>query len=435
MALLLILALVVINGLFSLSEIALISVRKSRLEAEAQTGNQRAKTALALAQAPNRFLATVQVGITLVGILTGAFGEARLTRSVQALLAQVPTLAPYASVLATVLVVGLITYLSVVVGELLPKRIGLANPEGIAKLVAGPMSWLSRLATPFIWLLSASSDGLIKLLGIKPQNNKVTEDEINALVQEGATAGVVQEIEQNIVQNAFRLGDQQVGALMTSRPDIVWLDVQADAATLRQLVLSHKLSVYPICEGSLDRVLGTVRSEDLLSDDLDQQLGRLRELCQEALYLPPTSKAYHALELFRQSRSHHALIVNEFGSVLGLLTLYDLFDALVGDLSPNEGPREIVRRDDGSFLIDAQLSFPEFVDYFQLPAEEREGLTGFRTLAGFVLQRMGAVPQVGQHFTWHGHYFEAVDVDHSRIDKVLYRPKPGADAPSPATPA
>jgi len=430
MALLLILLLIVLNGVFSLSEIALVSARKSRLEAEAGAGNKRATAALQLAQAPSQFLAAVQIGITLVGILTGAFGEARLTQSVQGLVARVPALGPYSGTIATVLVVGLITYLSVVVGELLPKRIGLANPEGVAKLVAGPMRWLARLATPAIWLLNVSSDALFKLLNINPQESQVTEEEIQALVQEGASAGVVQAIEQDIVQNAFRLGDQQVSQLMTSRPDIVWLDAASGPVALRQVVLSHKLSVYPVADGSLDQVLGTVRSEELLSDNFDQQLGRLRELSQEALYLAATTPAYHALRLFQQSHRHHALVVDEFGSVLGLLTLYDLLGTLVAD--PDAGPdsTDIVRRDDGTFLLNAQLPFAAFADYFELAPDERRALQVFHTLGGFVLQQVGAVPKVGQHFTWHGHYFEAVDVERSRIDRILFRPKAPQAAPT-----
>lgn len=432
MALLLVLLLIVLNGVFSLSEIALVSVRKSRLEAEANAGDQRADAALKLAQAPNQFLAAVQIGITLVGIATGAFGEARLTQAVQALVARVPALAPYSSPVATVLVVGLITYLSVVVGELLPKRIGLANPEGVAKLVAGPMRWVARLATPFIWLLNVSSEALFKLLGIRVRDNQVTEEEIQALVQEGTASGVVQDIEQDIVQNAFRLGDQHVSELMTSRPNLVWLDVNAAPAELCQLVLTHKLSVYPVADGGLDRVLGTVRSEALLSENFDQQLGRLRELSQEALYLSATTPAYQALGLFRQSHHHHALVVDEFGSVLGLLTLFDLLGTLVAD--PDAGPDSaaIVRRDDGSYLLDAQLSFTEFADYFHLADAERQELTVYHTLGGFVLQQLGAVPRVGQHFTWHGYYFEAVDVERSRIDRLLFRPKPGSAPAGPA---
>jgi len=434
MILLLLLILIMLNGVFSMSEIALISVRKSRLEVEARAGDKRASQALKLAQSPNQFLSTVQIGITLVGILTGAFGQASLTRSVEALVARlpVPLLAAYSQAVALVLVVVFITYLSVVVGELLPKRIGLANPEAIAKRVAGPMTWLSRLASPFIWLLSLSSDGIIKLLGIKGKSSSgVTEEEINALVRVGASEGVVQEIEQGLVQNVFSLGDRRVGSLMTSRPDLVWLDARADVASLRRTVLNHKTSVYPLAEGSLDRVLGTVRSEDLLSDDLDQQLGRLRELSREALYLPASSKAYHALELLRRSGRSHALVVDEFGSVLGLLTIQDIFDALVDDLVEEPGSQQVVRRADGSFLLDAQLPFAEFAQQFQLPEAERQGLTGFHTVGGLLLQQLGAVPKVGEHLTWHGHYFEAVDTDHGRIDKILYRPKPGADNPNP----
>lgn len=231
----------------------------------------------------------------------------------------------------------------------------------------------------------------------------------------------MQNTEQDIVQNAFRLGDQQVSELMTSRPAIVWLDASADPATLRAQVLAHRLSVYPVADGSLDYTLGTVRSEELLGDSLDQQLAHLRELSQEPLYLAATTKVYHALKLFQQQHRHHALLVDEYGSVLGLLTLYDLLGTLVTD--PDAGPdkHDVVRRDDGSYLLNAQLPFAEFADYFHLSETERQALTVFHTLGGFVLQQLGAVPKVGQHFTWYGHYFEAVAVEGSRIDRMLFR--------------
>lgn len=261
-------------------------------------------------------------------------------------------------------------------------------------------------------------------MNINPNSEgKVTESDIKALVREGASEGAIQEIEHDLVDNVFRLGDRRVGSLMTNRADIVWLDVRADAATLRQTVLDYKASVYPVGDGSLDQLVGTVDSKALLSDDLGQQLGRLRELCRAPVYLPASSKAYYALELFRRSRRHHALVVNEYGSVLGLLTLHDIFDELVGDIAEELAPQTVVPREDGSFLVDAQLPFAEFAERFQFTAAERQGLAGFHTLGGFLLQLLQAVPQVGQHITWQGHYFEAVDMDRSRIDKILYRPK------------
>ncbi|WP_400190390.1 hemolysin family protein [Hymenobacter sp. B81] len=424
MELLIILLLVLLNGVFSMSEIALISSRKSKLETQAQQGSRTAQAALQLAQEPTRFLSTVQIGITLISILTGVFSGAGLTAQLQAFIARVPGLAQFADSIAVVLMVVFITYLSVVLGELLPKRIGLTNPEAIIKFMAAPMALLSRLTSPFIWLLTVSSDALIQLLGIKNQDSPVTEEEIKAMVREGASEGTIQEIEHDIVKNVFSLGDRRVGSLMTSRQDIVWLDLDDDLAALKRTVLTRKQSAYPLCRGSLDQVQGMVYLKDLIDDHIDQQLERLEALQREPLFLPASSKAYHALELFRQRRVHQGIVVDEFGGVVGLVSIDDILDALVGDVSPDsdEYPA-IVERGDGSFLIDAQLPFAEFAERFHIPAEQRRGLGGFHSLGGFALHILSVLPRAGEHFTWEGHYFEIVDVDRSHIDKILFRPK------------
>jgi putative hemolysin len=424
MEILIILLLLVLNGVFSMSEIALVSSRKSKLEAEAKLGSRKAQAAVDLANDPNRFLSTVQIGITLIGILTGIFSGATLTKQLQGVIAQVPGLERFSESIAVTGMVVLITYLSVVIGELLPKRIGLTNPEGIIKLVAGPMSILSRITSPFIWLLTVSSDFLIKILGIKAQDSPVTEEEIKALVKEGASGGTIQEIEHDIVKNVFNLGDRRVGSLMTGRQDIVWLDLEQDAAALKQLVLARKQSAYPLCQGSLDEVRGMVYLKDMVADDLDQQLARLAELQQEPLFIPTSSKAYHALELFRQRRVHQGIVVDEYGGVVGLVTLDDILDALVGDISPDhDADPAVVERADGTFLIDAQLPFVEFADRFHIPAAQRRGLTGFHSVGGFALHILSVLPRAGEHFMWEGHYFEIVDMDRSHIDKILFRPK------------
>ncbi|MDF7815392.1 hemolysin family protein [Hymenobacter sp. YC55] len=424
MELLLILLLVILNGVFSMSEIALISSRKSKLEAQAKQGSGTAQAALALAHDPTRFLSTVQIGITLISILTGVFSGAGLTTQLKDLIARVPVLAPFADTIAVVLMVIFITYLSVVVGELLPKRIDLTNPEGIIKFMAAPMALLSRLTAPFIWLLTVSSDFLIKLLGIKDQESPVTEEEIKALMKEGASEGTIQEIEHDIVKNVFSLGDRRVGSLMTSRQDIVWLDLDDDPAATKQTVLTRKQSAYPLCQGSLDEVRGMVYLKDLVDEHLDAQLLRLEELQKEPLFMPASSKAYHALELFRQRRVHQGIVVDEFGGVVGLVTIDDILDALVGDVSPDtDSNPAIVERNDGTFLIDAQLPFAEFAERFHIPAAQRRGLSGFHSLGGFALHILSVLPRAGEHFMWEGHYFEIVDVDRSHIDKILFRPR------------
>lgn len=426
MELLVILLLVLLNGVFSMSEIALISSRKAKLEAQAKQGSRPAQAALALSQQPTRFLSTVQIGITLISILTGVFSGAGLTTQLEGVIAQVPVLAPFAHNMAVVLMVIFITYLSVVIGELLPKRIGLTNPEAIIKFMAAPMALLSRLTSPFIWLLTVSSDFLIRVLGINTQESPVTEEEIKAMIREGATGGTIQEIEHDIVKNVFSLGDRRLGSLMTSRQDIEWLDLQADLDTTRQTVLARKRSAYPLCQGSLDEVRGMVYLKDLVNEiPLDTQLLRLSELQREPLFMPASSKAYHALEMFRLRRVHQAIVVDEFGGVVGMVTIDDILDALVGDVSPDaEGNPAIVERTDGSFLIDAQLPFAEFVERFHIPVAARRGLTGFHSVGGFALHILNSLPRAGEHFMWEGHYFEIVDVDRSHIDKILFKPKP-----------
>ena len=433
MEILIILLLAVLNGVFSMSEIALVSSRKSKLETEAKQGNTQAQAALGLANEPNRFLSTVQIGITLIGILMGVFSGAGLTAAVQRWLVGIEPLRPYSHSVAVVLTVGLITYLSVVIGELLPKRIGLVNPEGIAKAMTRPMSMLARVAAPFIWLLETSSDLLMRLLPIKANENKaVTPDEIRSIVKEGASEGTIPEVEHSIVNNVFNLGERRLGSLMTTRQDVVWLNLNDDVATNKQKVLARVSSVYPLCQGTLDDLQGVVYLADLLNPSLDEQLARLPELKKAPLYLPTTSKAYQALEQFKEARMHQAVVVDEFGDVMGMVTINDLFDALVGDVPlPDEDEPDIVQREDGSYLIDAQLPFAEFEKRFAIPAAERDGLVGFHTLGGFVLHILSAMPKAGERFTWQGHQFEIIDIDKSRIDKILFREKgaaPEADA-------
>ncbi|GGF20039.1 hemolysin family protein [Hymenobacter cavernae] len=435
MEILIILLLVILNGVFSMSEIALVSSRKARLETEAQQGDARAQAALALSNNPNRFLSTVQIGITLIGILTGIFSGAGLTANIERSVGRVELLRPYSHSIAVVATVALITYLSVVVGELLPKRIGLTNPEGIAKFMAGPMAVLSRMAAPFIWLLETSSELLMRLLNVKPKEGSgVTEDEIRSMVREGASEGAIQEVEQNIVNNVFNLGDRRVGSLMTARQDIVWLNVNDDVATNKQKVLSRISAMYPLCRGTLDELEGVVYLHDLLNPSLEEQLTRLAELKKDPLYLPTNTKAYQALEQFKGARAHQGIVVNEFGDIMGMLTINDLFDALVGDVPlPDEDEPEIVQREDGSYLIDAQLPFAEFAERFTISAAEQQGLTGFHTLGGFVLHVLSSIPKVGEQFVWKDRSFEIVDMDKSRIDKILFREK--ALAPVQATDA
>lgn len=422
MELLIILLLVLVNGVFSMSEIALVSSRKSRLEAFARNGDKKAKAALDLANSPNRFLSTVQIGITLIGILTGVYSGDKITSDLEATLATIPFIVPYQHSLAVGLVVLLITFLSLVLGELVPKRIGLSNPEGIAKFVASPMNILSKVTAPFIWLLSFVSDLLIKLLNIKQNESAVTEEEIKSLIQEGTSGGVFEEIEQEIVHNVFQLGDRRVTSLMTNRQEIVWLDAEDSIEENKAKIFATKHAVYPLCKGTVDNVLGLVYIKDLIGEDVEQKLAILPTLKREPLYLPESNRAYQALEKFKEYRVFFGLIVDEYGGLMGVVTMHDIMDALVGDISEEEEfETEITQRPDGSYLIDAQLPFDDFVQYFNVSVSDtdRKDLVGFNTLGGFALHVLEDIPETGESFTWKNFNFEIIDMDKSRIDKIL----------------
>ena len=422
MELLIILVLTILNGIFSMSEIALVSSRRSKLEIAAKNGDHRAQTALDLANSPNRFLSTVQIGITLIGILLGIFSGDKITTDFQAWVAQVNVLQPYSHSIAVVGVLLGLTYTSLVLGELVPKRIGLSNPEGIAKTMAAPMELLSKATAPFIALLTVSSDLLIKLLGIKPNENAVTEEEIKNLVQEGSTAGAIDEIEHEIVQNVFQLGDRKITSLMTNRQSIVYLDLEADVADNKAQILEYRHAVYPLVNGSVDEVVGLIHSKDFLGTDLDMELTRLSDLKRDVLFLPENNRAYQVLERFRERRQYVGIIVDEYGGVLGMVTLNDILDALVGDISDtSELSEDIHQREDGSYLIDASLPFDDFLSHFEitLSTQARRDFTDFDTLGGFALHILIDIPKVGETFRWQSFGFEIIDMDKNRIDKIL----------------
>ncbi|WP_097125041.1 hemolysin family protein [Spirosoma fluviale] len=424
MELLIIFLLTLLNGVFSMSEIALVSSRRSKLETAAKNGDRQAQVALDLSNSPNRFLSTVQIGITLIGILLGIFSGDKLTTDVQAFVAQVDVIRPYAHSVAVVLVLLLLTYLSLVFGELVPKRIGLSNPEGIAKTMAAPMIFLSRLTSPFIALLTVSSDLLLKILNIRPNESAVTEEEIKSLIQEGTSGGAIEEIEQEIVQNVFQLGDRKITSLMTNRQEIVFLDMEDEPAENKARILEHKHSVYPLCNGGVDEVVGLIYTKDFLGRDLDNELLHLTDMKRDALFIPENNKAYQVLERFRERRQYVGVIVDEYGGVLGIITLNDILDVLVGDINDDvNSDYEIREREDGTFLIDAQLPFEDFLSYFtiNINAQARRELTGFDTLGGFALHILKDIPKAGETFVWQNYRFEIIDMDKSRIDKILVK--------------
>lgn len=431
--LVIVLLLVLLNGVFSMSEMAVVSARKVRLEQLANGGDRDARAALALANEPNRFLATIQFGITLVGIFTGAFGGAALAAPLAAALRGVPGLTGYADGLALALVVIAITYLSLIFGELVPKRLALNSPERVAKLVARPMGLLSRLATPFVALLGASTDLVLRALRVRPADeDPVTEEEVAILIEQGTRAGVFDAAEGEIVEAVFRLNDRSIGSLMTPRTDIVWLDVAAPHAELCRTVIHSKHSRFPVCRGGPDEVLGLVTTANVLAPSTPDVPFDLYALMHPATFLPETVPAFRAIESFKRSGEHLAIVIDEYGTTLGIITAFDILEALVGGIPSPEDAAEppIVRRLDGSWLLDGALpveDVKEALDVDELP-DERDG--EYRTLGGLTMHQLGRVPATGDYFDWNGLRFEVVDMDGRRVDKLLVAPVP-TEVPAP----
>ncbi|WP_143307865.1 hemolysin family protein [Chitinophaga vietnamensis] len=422
MEVVIILILILLNGIFSMSEIAMVSARKIRLEHLANKGDEKAKAALKLANNPDTFLSTVQIGITLIGILTGIYSGESIKTDVIAFINQVPALQPYSGPLATILIVVVITYFSLVLGELVPKRIGMAKPEAIAKTMAKPMTLLSWLTYPFISLLSASTNVLVKLFNLRPTDTHVTEEEIKAIINEGTTSGAIEETEQEIIERVFHLGDRNITSLMTHRTDITWLDINEAPADYQQKIHSSLHSVYPVCDGQIDSIKGVVSIKDLYA--LSGKALPLAQIIKKPLFVPENNTAYQVLEKFKETHVHAAFIVDEYGTFLGMITLNDILEAIVGDMPETEenDDYEMVLRDDGTYLVDAQIPFYDFLAEFDREDWMAEFEQDFDTLAGFILHHLEHIPQTGEKFDWRGFTFEIIDMDAHRIDKVLVTP-------------
>jgi putative hemolysin len=409
--------LIVLNGLFSMAEIALLSARKSRLELEAQKGDYKARNALNLANHPDTFLSTVQIGITLIGILTGIFSGDNLKSGLIEYLNGFEKLAPYSAPLATTLIVIIITYFSLVIGELVPKRIGLSSPEGIAKFMAAPMRIISRITHPFIWLLSKSTQFIITLFNIKKKDSSVTEEEIKAIIMEGTEHGAIEETEQEIIERIFHLGDRNITSLMTHRNDLVWMDINEKVGDIKQKMNEVMHSVYPLCDGKIDSIKGIILIKNIVLAD-DHVL--LKEMLQPALFVPENNSVYQVLEKFKISKAKSCFIVDEYGSLEGMITLNDILEAIVGDIvAADEDDYEISERPDGTFLVDAQIPFYDFLSKFHQTDFMNEGEQDFNTLAGFILHTLERIPKTGEMLKWKGFTFEIIDMDGHRIDKVL----------------
>ncbi|MGE0813354.1 MAG: hemolysin family protein [Vicinamibacterales bacterium] len=430
-----VLLLLVANGVFAMSEISIVAARKVRLQQRADDGDRRAAAALALANAPTQFLSTVQVGISLVGVLAGAYGGATIAEPVQAWLAQFPVLAPYAEALSFGLVVAVITYLSLIIGELVPKRIGLNHPETIASWVATPMQWLARLGGPVVALLTGSTNIVLRVFGLKAEvEPHLTEDEIRAVISQGAESGALEENEETLVQRVFRVGDQRVGAIMTPRLDIEWVDVESTGEELREFLGGHSHGQFVVCHGSLDNVLGTVRAADLLSVAMKNAPITLKSLVRDPLFVPDSMGVFPLLEALKASHRHLAIVLDEFGAVEGLVTVTDVLEAFVGSLPTDAGAdRPITVRADGSWLVEGALPISEVANEIGMGDLPEDEMGAYHTLGGFVMARLGRIPRTADAFEWGGMRFEVMDMDGRRIDKVLVS-RVAAPASTPAGP-
>lgn len=420
MEILIILFLILLNGVFSMSEIALISARKNRLETAAKKGNTNAKVALDLANSPNKFLSTVQIGITLIGILTGIYSGDKITHDVKFFIDGFVVLKPYSDSISVGIVVLILTFFSLVLGELLPKRIGLNHPESIAKAVAVPMKIISQITAPFIWLLTISTEGLLKILKIKPTaDGKVTEEEIKAIIKEGTEGGEVQEIEQDIVERVFHIGDRKINSLMTHRQSIVYLSLDDTVEELKAKVIDELHSIYPVCNENLDDVSGIVLLKDLFVG-FEKGNFNLKTITKEPVYLIEHTSAYKALENFKKSKVHYAFVTDEYGIFQGIITLNDILEALVGDASDfDEDEYQLIAREDGTWLVDGHYSLHDFLTYFDM-----DDLTNdyeVTTVSGLIMTEMGKIPKQGEKFFWNKFEIEIIDMDGVKIDKVLVK--------------
>lgn len=419
---LLILVLIITNGIFSGSEIAVVSARKVRLEQLAQQGNRKARVAFKLANNPNDFLSTVQIGITLIGILSGAVGGATLAQRLKPLFDRISALQPYSEGISVAIVVTIITYLSLVIGELVPKRIALNAPEQIACLIASPMRFLSGLTAPLVNILGLSTDTLLNLLGITVSNEPdITEEEIKVLIRQGAESGMFEEAEHNMVERVFRLGDRPIKAMMTPRPEVIWLDIQSSLEENLQKVIESNYSRFPVGRGSLDKCTGFIRIHKLLIAQLSGQKNRLEDFIQQPLYVPENTRALNVIGQFKETGVHIALVTDEYGGIEGLVTLNDLMEAIVGDLPSLEHEEEplIIEREDGSWLLDGSLDIDDLKNLLEKDFLLDEAKNPFHTLAGFIIHFLEHIPQSGEYFEWNGLRFEIVDMDGTRVDKVL----------------
>jgi putative hemolysin len=433
MELFVLLFLFILNGTLAMSEMAVVSARKARLQQWADDGRPGARTALALANEPSHFLSTIQVGITVIGITSGVFGEATIAKGLAGWLAQWDTIAPFADALARAVVVLGITFASLIIGELVPKRLALVSPEAIASAMARPMRALAAVGYPLVRLLAAATEGIVRLLGMKASTEPpVTEEEINVLLKQGAEAGVFDEHEQLIVARLFRLDQLKVNRIMTTRTDIVFLDLEDPRALNVKRITESSHSRFPVVRGGLENIEGVVLTRLLLEDALAGKPVELASRLMKPLYVPETLSVMQLVESFKKHRQPFALVVNEYGELQGLVTMTDVLEALVGDIATveEEPDRDMVRREDGSWLVDGGVSIERFKHVVGLSEPFPDEDTGsYHTLSGFAMTQLGRVPQVCDRFEYAGYTFEVMDMDRNRVDKLLVKPPiPGSSS-------
>jgi len=437
MEIIFLIALIVLNGLFAMSEIALVTARRARLARLAEEGDGAAAVAIQLHDEPTRFLSTIQIGITSIGILNGIVGEAVLAAPFAQWMHGLGLDKDTSGIAATALVVVVITYISIVIGELVPKRIGQFNPEGIARLVARPMQLLALITRPFVRLLTFSTDAILRLLGQKEQPSQcVTEEEIHAMIEEGSEAGVIEQQEREMVRNVFRLDDRQIGSLMIPRADIVYLDVERPLEENLQWIASSDHSRFPVCRGGLQEILGIVNAKQLLNQKLKGGATNLAEHLQPAVFVPETLNGMDLLGHFRASGMQMVLVVDEYGEVQGLVTLQDVLEAVTGEFKPrNQEDAWAVQRQDGSWLLDGLIPIPELKDRLELKAVPEEDKGRYHTLSGLMMLLLGRLPQTSDTTVWENWELEVVDLDGKRVDKVLATRLPDAETEGSATDA
>lgn len=421
---LLIFVLLIINGLFSMSEIAVVSARRARLQNRAAEGDLGSQTALELADQPDKFLATVQIGITLVGVLSGAFGGAAISARLVPYVAQIPALAAYSESISFAFVVLIITYFSLVIGELVPKSIALNAPEKIASIFSRPMRFISKVTSPFVWVLSASTNLLLKLFRLSDSNDSaVTEDEIRAMIAQGTRVGVFEESEQDLLESIIKLDDKRISALMKTRSEIAWIDINDTPENITRELREFNYSRILVCDDELDNIRGFVKAKHLLNLVLSGEKLNLESVLQQPVFAPTTNTALELLEVFKTSHTHLAVIVDEFGTTQGLITINDIMEEIVGDFSMGGVSKQSAfKREDGSWLLDGRLSSVEFAGILgmkELPSDEK---SLYQTLAGFVIKRLEKLPAIGDKFEWNGYVFEVVDMDGKRVDEILATP-------------